>query len=92
MIEIPVMIIIVRAIFYENSFFRWMSLWNINNIKMLYYDRIDLVVIRSLLVKKKDLNTLSATKMLEKIDLYIYFSQKWVHIEKTLMKLICHFW
>ena len=43
---------------------------------MLYYDRIDLVVIRSLLVKKKDLNTLSATKLLEKIDLYIYFSQK----------------
>ena len=24
-----------------------------------------------------------ATKMLKKIDLYVYFSQKWVHIEKT---------
>ena len=34
---------------------------------------------------KKDLNILSATKMLIKLDLYVYFSQKWV--EETLMKL-----
>ena len=45
-IEIPVMIIVVTAIFYENKyyphiFFKWMPLWNIYNIKMLYYDRID---------------------------------------------------
>ena len=36
---------------------------------------------------KKDLNTLLATKILKKIDLYVYFSQKLVHIENTLMKL-----
>ena len=33
------------------------------------------VSIRSLLAKK-DLNILLATKMLEKLDLYLYFSQK----------------
>ena len=32
------------------------------------------------------------TKMLKKINLYVYFSRKWMHIEKTLMKLsICFF-
>ena len=36
---------------------------------------------------KKDLNTLLATKILKKIDLYVYFFQKLVHIENTLMKL-----
>ena len=36
---------------------------------------------------KKNLNILFATKILEKLGLYVYFSQKWVHIEKTLMKL-----
>ena len=36
---------------------------------------------------KKNLNILFTTKILEKLDLYVYFSQKWVHIEKTLMKL-----
>ena len=40
---------------------------------------------------KKDLSILLATKMVKKLDLYVYFSQKWVHIEKTLMKLICTF-
>ena len=28
---------------------------------------------------KKDLNVLFATKILKKIDLYVYFSQKWMH-------------
>ena len=32
---------------------------------------------------KKDLNILYATKMLKKLDLNVYFNQKWVHIEKT---------
>ena len=33
-----------------------------------------------------------AKRMLKKIDLYVYLSQKLLHIEKTLMKLnICHF-
>ena len=49
-------------------------------------------LIGSLLVKK-DLNISLTTKMLQKLDLYLYFSQKWVHIEKTLMKLkLCLFW
>ena len=37
--------------------------------------------------KRRDLNISLATKMLAKLDPYAYFSQKWVHIEKTLMKL-----
>ena len=36
---------------------------------------------------KKDLNIVLATKIIKKLDLYVYFSQKLVHIEKTLMKL-----
>ena len=32
---------------------------------------------------KKDLNTLLATKMLKKLSVYLYFYQKWPHIEKT---------
>ena len=36
---------------------------------------------------KKDLNISLATKMIKKFDLYVYFSQKSVHIEETLMKL-----
>ena len=42
--------------------------------------------IRSLLVKK-DLNILLASRMLKKLDLYVYFCQKWLHIEKILIKL-----
>ena len=37
--------------------------------------------------KKKDLNFFIVTKMLKKLNVYVYFSQKWMHIEKTLMKL-----
>ena len=37
--------------------------------------------------KKKDLNIWLAKKMLKKLDLYVYFSQRWGHIEKTLMSL-----
>ena len=36
---------------------------------------------------KKDLNISLATKTLKKLDLYVYFSQKWEHIGETLMKL-----
>ena len=36
---------------------------------------------------KKDFNISLPTKILQKLSLYIYFSQKWVHIEKSLMKL-----
>ena len=43
--------------------------------------------------KKKDLNIWLAKKMLKKLDLYVYFSQRWVHIEKTFMRLnIRLFW
>ena len=40
---------------------------------------------RSVLVKK-NLN-ISLDKNAKKLDLYVHFSQKWVHIEETLMKL-----
>ena len=43
-------------------------------------------MIRSLLVKK-DLNILLTIKDAKKIDLHVYLSQKWVHIESILMKL-----
>ena len=36
---------------------------------------------------KKDLNISLAARMLKKLGLYIYFFQKCVHMEKTLMKL-----
>ena len=41
---------------------------------------------------KNGLNILLATKDAKKLDLYAYFYQKRVYIEKTLMKLnICFF-
>ena len=42
-------------------------------------------LIRCLSVKK-DLNTLLATKILKKLEFYVYFSRKWLHIEKTWWK------
>ena len=45
------------------------------------------VVSNKLSFGKNDLNTLLAKKIIKKLDLYVYFSQKWVHMEKTLMKL-----
>ena len=36
---------------------------------------------------KKDLSISLATKMLKKIGPCAYFSRKWVHIEKILIKL-----
>ena len=36
---------------------------------------------------KKVLNVSLAIKMLKKLDVYAYFFQKWVHVEKTLRKL-----
>ena len=38
---------------------------------------------RSLSVKK-DFNISMTTQMLEKLDFYVYFSQKWVYIEEIL--------
>ena len=32
--------------------------------------------------KKGDLNILLVTKMLKKLSFYVYFSQKWLHIER----------
>ena len=40
---------------------------------------------RSVLVKKN--LDISLDKNAKKLDLYVHFSQKWVHIEETLMKL-----
>ena len=42
-------------------------------------------LIRCLSVKK-DLNTLLATKILKKLEFYVYFAQKWLHREKNLWK------
>ena len=42
-------------------------------------------LIRCLSVKK-DSNTLLATKILKKLEFYVYFSRKWLHIEKTWWK------
>ena len=39
---------------------------------------------------KRVLNISLAIKML-KLDLYVYFYQKWAHIEETLMKLYIFF-
>ena len=36
---------------------------------------------------KEDLNILLVTKMLKKLNLYVFYSQKWLHIERILMKL-----
>ena len=36
---------------------------------------------------KRVLNISLTTKMLKKLDLYVYFSQKWGHVKETLMKL-----
>ena len=46
-----------------------------------------IVVSNKIYFGKKDLNISLATKMLKKLDPCAYFSPKWVHIEKTLMKL-----
>ena len=41
---------------------------------------------------KKDFKYVIGYKRVKKLDFYPYFSQKWVHLEKTLMKLnICVF-
>ena len=56
-IGIPVVAIVVRVVFHENNilsttFLRWMPVWN---IKMLYYDRIDVS-------EGTDVNKTSASK------------------------------
>ena len=58
---------------------RPVSITNIDIDKTIVSNKVSLV--------KKDLNILLTTKMLKKLDLYVYFSQNWVYIEKTLMKL-----
>ena len=68
-IEIAVMLIVLRAIFFFFFFFFfnitfliWLPLWNMNNIKMLYYDRIDVS-------EGIDANKTSASKQ---CDIYHY--------------------
>ena len=46
-----------------------------------------IVVSNKVYFGKKDLNISLAAKMLKKLDSCAYFCPKWVHIEKTLMKL-----
>ena len=40
---------------------------------------------------KKDLNVLLVRKMIKRLNFHTYFSQKWHHIEMTLMKLNIYF-
>ena len=56
-------------------------------IVIKHVDINKIVVSNKVPLGKKDLNILLVTKMLKKINLYVYFSQKWLHIEKTLIKL-----
>ena len=46
-----------------------------------------IVICDKIFYGKNGLNILFATKMLKKLDLYVYFSYAWLQIEKTLMKL-----
>ena len=41
---------------------------------------------------KRALNISLAIKMLNKIDLYVYFSQNWVHIEDELLETYNEIW
>ena len=56
-------------------------------IVIKHVDINKIVVSNKVPLGKKDLNILLVTKMLKKISLYVYFSQKCLHIEKTLIKL-----
>ena len=56
-------------------------------IVIKHVDINKIVVSNKVPLGKKDLNILLVTKMLKKINLYVYFSQKCLHIEKTLIKL-----
>ena len=60
---------------------------HIRPISVKNVDINKVVVSNKLSFGKNDLNTLLAKKIIKKLDLYVYFSQKWVHMEKTLMKL-----
>ena len=60
------------------------------SIKNVDLDKI-VVIIESLLVKQ-NLNSLLSTKMINKLNLYAYFYQKCLPLEKSLMKLnLCLF-
>ena len=54
-------------------------------IKNIEIDKI--VVLNKVPFGKKDLNILLVTKMLKKLNFYVYFSHKCLHIELILMKL-----
>ena len=60
---------------------------HIRPISVKNVDINKVVVSNKLSFGKNDLNTLLAKKIIKKLDLYVYFSQKCVHMEKTLMKL-----
>ena len=48
---------------------------------------IEIVVSNKVSFGKKGLKYFIGYKYVKKLDLCVYFSQKWVHIEKTLIKL-----
>ena len=67
----------------NNNFTKIKKLFQKNKINK---DINELVLSKKGPLVKKDLNILLTTKMITKLDLYVYFSQIRVHIEKTLMK------
>ena len=61
-------------------------------ISIKYIDINWIVVSNKVSFGKKDFKYVIGYKHVKKLDFYPYFSQKWVHLEKTLMKLnICVF-
>ena len=62
-------------------------------ISIKYIDINKIVVSNKVSFCKKGFKYFIDYKDTKKIDLCVYFSQKWVHIEEILMKLnICLFW
>ena len=61
------------------------------SIKSIGINKI--VVTNKVLLGKKSFKFFIGCKDAKKLDIYVYFSKKWVHIEETLMKLsICLFY
>ena len=50
----------------------------------------EIVVSNKIPFGKSEFKYFIGYKDTKKLDLYVYFSQKWMHIEKTLMKLNMH--
>ena len=72
-----------------------LTLKNTNFIKINYYfdKRYEIVVSNKFPFGNNILNVLLATKIIKKLDLYVYSFQKWVYIKDILIKLnVCILW